>query len=185
MLNNYTRAALVGVVIGVALLALTGCAKSGTADTTMAQHTADANGSIAAAVSIDAAWVKSAEPGGMTAAFGTLTNASAIDVNLVSVSSSASPLMQLHETVPNESGQMVMREVEGGFVIPANDDLHLEPAGYHIMIMDLEQALNPGEDVTFTLGFSDGSTLDFTAIVKDYAGANENYEGSHGDHGDH
>ncbi|GAA1324761.1 copper chaperone PCu(A)C [Leucobacter albus] len=178
MLKNYTRATRFGVVLAAALIALTGCSGGAGGDTKSAQQT---GAQAADSVTIEEAWVKSAGPGDMTAGFGVLENSSDTDVNVVSVSSAASPMMELHETVANESGQMVMREVEGGFVIPAGGKLVLEPAGNHIMLMDLPEAVTAGDDVTFTLTFADGSTLDFTAIVKDYAGANENYEGGHGE----
>lgn len=175
------RAIHIGAVFGVALLALTGCASGDTGGSGTQQEQAAVQ--EADSVTIEDAWVKSAEPGEMTAAFGTLENSSDQDVTVVSVESSASPMMELHETVANDSGQMVMREVEGGFVIPANDHLHLEPGGNHFMLMELPEPVKAGEEVTFTLTFSDGSTLEFTAVVKDYAGANENYEGGM-DHGD-
>ncbi|MFF8816937.1 copper chaperone PCu(A)C [Leucobacter sp. NPDC015123] len=186
MFNTHIRATRFTVACGIALLALSGCS-AGEAATGSGAYSGEHPGAAAAhpaadSVTIEEAWVKSAEKGEMTAAFGLLKNSSDTDANIVSVTSTASPMMELHETVANESGQMVMREVEGGFVIPAAGQFSLEPAGNHIMIMGLPSAVTAGEDITFTLEFADGSKLDFTAIVKDYAGANENYEGDHDDH---
>ena len=157
-----------GVLLTVAALALTGCATS----TPAAEGAATTAGD---AVRISDAWVKSAESG-MSAAFGELTNDSAQDVTVVSATSEASPMIELHETVEDESGEMVMRQKDGGFVIPAGGTFDLEPGGNHIMLMDLPNPLEAGGDVTFTLTFSDDSTYEFTAPVKDYSGANENYE---------
>lgn len=86
-------------------------------------------------------------------------------------------MLQLHETVANDAGEMVMQEKQGGFVIPAGGSFDLEPGGNHIMLMDLTAPLAAGDETTFTLTFSDDSTYEFTAPVKDYSGANENYEG--------
>jgi len=155
-------------VAALSLFALTGCApQSAPVD--------DAGVPAADAVTIDDAWVKSADEG-MSAAFGTLVNTGDDDVTVVAVTSAASSMLELHETVENESGEMVMREIEGGFVIPAGGELALEPGADHIMLMDLAAPLQAGDEVTFTLTFSDESTSDFTAPVKDYSGANENYE---------
>lgn len=155
-------------VAAVSLLALTGCAaESAPADTDAAPA-----GDV---VTIDDAWVKSADEG-MSAAFGTLVNSGDDDVTVVSVTSDASSMLELHETVENEAGEMVMREIEGGFVIPAGGELALEPGANHIMLMDLSSPLKAGDEATFTLTFSDHSTYEFTAPVKDYSGANENYE---------
>lgn len=164
-LNPVSRFA---ALVAVSLLALTGCAG------TSAPAESD-SASAGDAVTIEDAWVKSAEEG-MSAAFGTLTNTGADDVTVVSAETAASSMVELHETVENEAGEMVMREIEGGFVIPAGGTLVLEPGASHIMLMDLAAPLQAGAEVTVTLTFSDDSTYEFTAPVKDYSGANENYE---------
>lgn len=156
-------------VIAVSVLVLTGCAPE---NAPVKTETVPA-GEV---VTIDDAWVKSAEEG-MSAAFGTLVNSGEEDATVVSVASDASTMLELHETVENEAGEMVMREIDGGFVIPAGRKLALEPGANHIMMMDLAGPLAAGSEVTFTLTFSDDSTFEFSAPVKDYSGANENYEG--------
>ena len=155
-----------GALALIAALALTGCA---TTPSTNAAAQADG-------VTITDAWVKSAESG-MSAAFGELSNTGSADVTVVSATTKASSMIELHETVENDSGEMVMREKDGGFVIPAAGSFMLEPGGNHIMLMGLTAPLVAGDDVTVTLTFADDSTLEFTAPVKDYSGANETYEG--------
>ncbi|WP_454132299.1 copper chaperone PCu(A)C [Microbacterium lacticum] len=156
-----------GVLLAVAAFALTGCATS----TQAAEQPVTAG----EAVTMSDAWVKSAESG-MSAGFGELSNDSDQDITVVSASTDASPMIELHETVANDSGEMVMRQKDGGFVIPAGGTFDLEPGGNHIMLMGLTNPLEAGGDVTFTLTFSDHSTYEFTAPVKDYSGANENYQ---------
>lgn len=126
------------------------------------------------------AWVKAAHAGEMTAAFGELVNDGDTEITVVSATSPAGSMIELHETVQNESGQSVMREVEGGFTIPARGARDLTPGGDHLMIMGTTAALLAGEEVTITLTFSDDSTAEITAPVKEFAGANETYDG--GDH---
>jgi periplasmic copper chaperone A len=133
----------------------------------------------ASPITIEDAWVKSADEG-MSAAFGTLKNAGDADITVVSVTSQASGMIELHETVQNDAGETVMRPKDGGFVIPAGGSFELAPGGNHIMLMGLTAPLKAGDDVTFVLTLSDGSTFEFTAPVKDYSGANENYEGDAG-----
>lgn len=162
--------ARLGALVAAALLALTGCAS------TTAPAASPSAAPAGDSVTIADAWVKSAESG-MSAAFGTLNNASDEDVTVVSAESPASTMLELHETVENDAGEMVMQQKEGGFVIPAGGSFALEPGGNHIMLMDLAAPLAAGDEATFTLTFSDGSTYEFTAPVKDYSGANENYEG--------
>ena len=155
-----------------ASFALTGCGT--TADATDAAP-------VGESVTLADGWVKAADSG-MSAAFGRLTNEGAEDATVISATTAASTELELHETVANETGEMVMREVDGGFVVPAGGSRDLAPGGDHIMLMDLVEPLQAGDEVTFTLTFADGSTSEFTAPVKDYSGANENYVGGD-DHG--
>ncbi|WP_226533120.1 copper chaperone PCu(A)C [Microbacterium paraoxydans] len=168
-MNTTKNLPRLAAVIAVSLLALTGCAPESATSEPTTRPAGDS-------VTIEDAWVKSAEEG-MSAGFGTLINNGDDDVTVVSVTSEASTMIELHETVENEAGEMVMREKAGGFDIPAGGTLALEPGANHIMLMDLSAPLTAGNDVTFTLTFSDDSTYEFTAPVKDYSGANENYEG--------
>lgn len=163
-----TRTTSLLTLVAAAAIALTGCAAT-TAPAPMVQIAADV-------VTIDDAWVKAADSG-MSAAFGELKNSGTEDVTIVSAESAASTMLQLHETVENDSGEMIMQEKAGGFVIPAGGAFTLAPGGNHIMLMDLVQPVKAGDSVVFTLTFSDGSTMDFTAPAKDYSGANETYQG--------
>jgi hypothetical protein len=173
MNTRHTRTPLAPLAATAALLlALTGCA--GTTAATPTESSAPA--AEADSITVEDAWVKTAEEG-MSAAFGTIENTGDADVVIVGASTSASPMIELHETVEDDSGAMVMRPKDGGFVIPAGDHLQLEPGGNHIMLMGLAQPIVAGDEVTFTLEFEDGSTLDFTAPAKDFEGANETYEG--------
>ncbi len=160
----------------VALVALTGCS---TAASNAPETSAPAAGE---AVVMEDGWVKAADSG-MSAAFGELENTGSDDVTIVSASTEASSALELHETIENEAGEMIMREKTDGFTIEAGDSLSLEPGGNHLMLMDLTDPIAAGDEITFTLTFSDESTYEFTVPAKDYAGANENYEGD--DAGEH
>lgn len=140
------------------------------------------SGAEADAVTIEDPWVKSADSG-MTAAFGTLSNTSDSDVVVVSAESSPTSSMELHEMATNDSGDMIMRPKEGGFTIPAGGTHQLDPGSDHLMFMDVTDPIEPGEDVTVTLTFEDGSTMDFDAPARSFSGAEEEYEGGDMDMG--
>lgn len=160
-------------VLAVAALLLTGCSQDSTANNT--SETVSASQSTAALTVTDP-WVKAAEDG-MSAAFGTITNTSDQDVTIMSASTPASPMVELHETVMGSNGTMQMQEKQGGFVIPAKGKLVLEPGANHIMLMGLTKPVKAGDDISFDLKLKDGSTVTFTAQGKDFVGANENYTG--------
>jgi periplasmic copper chaperone A len=138
------------------------------------------------AVTVTDPWVKAAPTDdGMTAAFGVLTNDGDQEAVIVSASAEAvSDMVELHEVVSGDDGNMVMREKDGGFSVGAGAAHELSPGADHIMIMGLTEDLEPGAEVTIILEFEDGSTQEFTAPVKDFEGANENYDGGHEGHGD-
>lgn len=176
--RRLTRPAL---ALAAALLLLTGCAP------TTAQP--DPHGSVPSsageAVTIDDAWVKSAAEG-MTAGFGILSNPTDDEITVVSARTEAAARVELHETVSDSaSGGTTMREVRGGLVIPAGGTLELAPGGEHLMLMGLTAPVEAGQEVQFTLTFSDESTMSFTAAAKDFTGAQEHYESEHDEHSGH
>ena len=128
-------------------------------------------------------WIKAATvDDGMTAVFGEISNGSDADVTIVAAQHEAAGMIELHEGV-TEGADTTMREVEDGFAIPAGGSRVLEAGGDHIMLMDLGEDLEPGTESTVTVEFADGSTAEFTAPVKEFAGANEEYDGGHeGEH---
>lgn len=157
------------ILAAATVLVATGCAAAEPAARV-------ATSSAAESLSIQDAWVKAADEG-MSAVFGTLENDSDADITIVSAATAASATAELHETVENDAGEMMMQPKEGGFVIPAGGSYELAPGGSHLMLMGLTAPLKAGDEPTFTLTLSDGSTYEFSAPVKDYAGANESYEG--------
>lgn len=155
-----------GILLAACLTMLTGCAGAGPGSTITA----------ADALSVSDAWVKAADTG-MTGGFGTLHNDSDEAVTVLAASSDVSTAMELHETVTTDAGGMVMQAKDGGFAIPPHGEFVLEPGGNHIMFMDLAAPLVPGDEVRVTLTLSDDSTYEFSAPVKEFSGANENYVG--------
>ena len=173
--------------IGAAALAaglLAGC--SGTAENTATENTSasQSQGSNAsdATVTLNDGWAKAAKAGKMTAVFGVIENHSDADVTLESVTSEASPMIELHETTM-VGGSMQMVEKEDGFVIPAGGQHVLEPGGDHIMLMKLSADLLAGNDLTLVLKFSNGQELELTVPIRDFDGAMEHY--APGDHDEH
>ncbi|NNG97019.1 copper chaperone PCu(A)C [Gordonia araii] len=121
-------------------------------------------------------WVKAApQSDHMSALFGTLTNESDDEVRVVSGSTSVAKKVEMHEIV-EQGGQTVMREVDGGFVVPARGRLELKPGANHIMLMGLRQSIAAGQAVTIELRTTDGAHLTVTALARDFAGNQEEYQ---------
>lgn len=157
-----------GAVLAAAALAgLTACSS------------ADTPADQAGAVTVAEPWAKAAEDG-MTSVFADLINESGDEVTIVAASSPVAETTELHEVVLT-AGVAGMQEKDGGFVLGADSSYLLEPGGDHLMLMELTESLEPGDDVPMTLTFDDGSTLRFSAPIRDFAGAQEDY----GDLADH
>ncbi len=137
---------------------------------TLAACSGGATSDDASSLTITDTWVKAADEG-MIAAFGTIENSSDHDITITGATSDAATAVELHEVVDD-----VMRPIEGGFTVAAGGSLLLAPGGYHLMFMGIPAPIAAGDDVTVTLTLSDGSELEFTAVAKDFAGANEDYD---------
>lgn len=163
---------LVAALIVMPISLLTACAPSTSALPAGESSSAIDSSSV---VELTEGWAKSAAAGGMTGVFGTLTNGTDSDLVITRVESSAAGMIELHEVTPDG----VMQAIAGDVVVPAHGSFELAPGANHIMLMDLTKGLLAGDEVTFTLHLaaSDGtiSSAEFTVLVKDYAGANENY----------
>ncbi|QNJ92319.1 copper chaperone PCu(A)C [Mycolicibacterium fluoranthenivorans] len=133
---------------------------------------------MAAEVTVRDQWASAAESG-MAALFGTFANNGHHEARIVSATSPVAGRVEVHEVTADANGTKTMHPKPGGLVIPPAGTHDLVPGGDHLMLMDLKAPLSPGADVPVTVTFDDGSTLDVTAQIRDFAGANEHYQ-SHG-----
>lgn len=170
-----------------AVLLLAGCStaadpgpaeRSGAATAAASASTSDAES--AGQIEITDPWVKATDEH-MTGVFGVIANDTAEQVHLVGAQTDAAARAELHETAEDGTGSTVMQEKEGGFVIEAGESLELVPGGDHVMLMQLTEEIEPGQSVSVTLEFADGTTVPMEAVAKEYAGANEVYESDESD----
>lgn len=169
---QFSRSAITAVSLAlVAGLGLAGCSSPSQTEDAPSQGASDT--STEEGPTLVDGWAKATD--GMSGVFGELTNPSSEDVSITSANSPAAEVVELHETVMVD-GQMKMQEVEGGFTIPANGTYTLEPGADHIMLMEMPNPLLPGEQIEVTLNFSDGTTQELMIDVREFAGANEEYE---------
>jgi copper(I)-binding protein len=94
-----------------------------------------------------------------------ITNTGATADRLVSVSSPAAALTQIHE-MKMDGNVMRMREVEKGLDIPAGGSVTLAPGGLHLMLMDLKGPLKQGTRVPVTLVFEKAGKIDVELSVE-------------------
>lgn len=87
------------------------------------------------------------------AAFMQIGNHGTEDDTLIAASSDLAKRVELHTHIDAGNGVMQMREVEGGFPVPAGGMHMLQRGGDHIMFMGLTRKIKTGDMVTVTLTF--------------------------------
>lgn len=85
--------------------------------------------------------------------------------------------VEIHE-MAMEEGVMRMRALSDGLEIPAGGSVTLEPGGYHVMFMQLQEPLVEGERRAATLEFANAGTIEVEFAVESIAA-------SGADHGAH
>lgn len=120
------------------------------------------------ALTVDSAWVRattgSKEPD-MTSAFMVINNNTGKEVSVTGAASKVAHMTEIHDMVQID-GQMMMQKMTEPLVIKADSGVLLQPGGRHIMLMGLTQELAAGDEVTFTLTYGDGKSVEVTAPVK-------------------
>lgn len=101
-----------------------------------------------AQVSVTGAWARPTVPGQMgTGAFMTLTAKDGARV--VGAESPVAGVVEIHE-MKMEGNVMKMRAIDA-LELPAGKAIELKPGGYHVMLLDLKQALKAGEKIPLSL----------------------------------
>jgi copper(I)-binding protein len=98
-----------------------------------------------------------------SASFMKLTNHSEKDIFLISANSNISRYVELHEHTMHD-GIMKMQQIKE-IKIPAKSVVILKPGGLHVMLLDLNKKLIPGEYIEYiTLNFSDKTSIQITNV---------------------
>jgi hypothetical protein len=93
-----------------------------------------------------------------------ITNNGAADDRLVSVSTPAAGVAQIHE-MKMDGDVMKMNELPDGLVIPAGQTVKLEPGGYHLMLMNLTGPLVEGQSIAVTLTFEKAGPVELQVPI--------------------
>ncbi len=176
------RSALALAALVVAALALVACGDDGddAADTTT-------TAAAASEVTVSDVWARPVEDLTATdssAIYMVITGGDEAD-ELVSASVPAdvAGTVELHETVAADGdmtttttagemdgemggGMMTMQQVQS-IEVPADGTVALEPGGYHVMLLDVEKELVPGDTIEVTLTFERAGEVTATADVRE------------------
>ena len=123
------------------------------------------NAALADPISVERAYVRATPPHTTnSAAFMVIHNTLKKDIKLIAASSDAAERVELHQHI-HEDGMMKMRQVEE-ITIQAEQQVTLQPGGYHVMLFGLKQALKDGDLLQFSLYFDNGEKITLDAPIK-------------------
>ncbi|OGO32787.1 MAG: hypothetical protein A2Z16_03660 [Chloroflexi bacterium RBG_16_54_18] len=114
---------------------------------------------------ISGAWARPGASGDNSAAYFTINNPTPIQDHLVGASSSIAREAQVHLSEVDANGVANMHPQEA-VEIPAGWQVTFEPGGLHVMLIDLQQDLEPGEVFTLTLEFVNAGSVDIQVEVQ-------------------
>ena len=149
------------------------------AQLTIAQAQADQSGQGATSgvatfklgdLTVTSPWTR-ATPGGAKIAGGylTITNNGTAPDRFVGVKSEPTDHVEIHEMSMSD-GVMKMRPLPNGLEIKPGETVELKSGGYHLMFMDLKQALKAGETFKAKLQFEKAGPLDVNFNVNALGG---------------
>jgi len=159
--------------------AAAGLAVAGIAAVAALGHDAFASEFKVGLITVETPWSR-ATPGGAKVAVGYLTikNSAAAPDRLVSVTADIAGRAEIHEMSMTD-GMMKMRQLTEGLPIPAEGSVTLEPASFHLMLLDLKRPLTEGETFPGTLTFEKAGTISVTFEVRGTGAGVREHEGHH------
>lgn len=114
---------------------------------------------------ITEAWARPGRESGVSAIYFIAANGSVETDTLLSLSSPVAGMVELHETYEQEGDMMGMRRAETP-IFPGRSTTVLQPGGLHIMLMQLKQPLNEGDEIELILEFALAGEVTVTVPVR-------------------
>ena len=104
----------------------------------------------------------------VSAGYLSISNSGTQDEVLVSASSDAAAMVQVHESSMS-NGMMSMKHIEN-LVIPAGSSVQFQPGGLHLMIMGADKEAFSADSIDVELQFESGAVLTATLPIKSLHG---------------
>lgn len=112
------------------------------------------------------AWVRAAAKDANSAGYLKIVNGTMQNDTLLAVQAEDVNRSEVHESFTTAEGLSGMRPA-GSLVIAPGSTLLLQPGSFHLMLMDLEQNLQPGDSLQITLQFAKAGFKTQKAVVRE------------------
>ena len=116
-------------------------------------------------ITIENIWTRVGAQKGNSAMYFDIVNNTPNNDTLISASSSAADLVEIHETFKKDKDRMGMRRVNS-VPTPANSTTGFKPMGHHVMLIKLTGDLKTGDTVNAVLSFKYSDEIKIESIVK-------------------
>ncbi len=116
-------------------------------------------------LTVEGAYAVTAPAGGTGGVFMTIQGGSTDDA-LLSAAYPGAERVEIHRTTAGEDGMMKM-EMLDRLEVRAGRSVMLEQGGYHIMLINLTDALTAGETIDLTLTFEDAGVMTVPVGIRD------------------
>jgi copper(I)-binding protein len=117
-------------------------------------------------VEVEDPWGRPSPSSAANAAFYMQLEGAEEDDVLVSATSPACGMVELHETQMSD-GVMSMQHLPQGIPVPAGETVSLEPGGLHVMCMGVQSPLTVGEMVEVALEFENSGSRTIEAEIRE------------------
>jgi len=117
-------------------------------------------------LTIENVWTRVGAARGNSAMYFDIVNNTLDDDTLISASSDAADLVEVHETYKRENDRMGMRRV-ASVPVKANSITRFKPMGHHVMLIKLTGDLKLGDTIEVALIFKNSGEITLKSIVKD------------------
>lgn len=118
------------------------------------------------------------------AVYMTLNNDGQSDDALIGAKTDVAKTVELHETKIDENDVMKMQPV-ANIPIPAGGSVTLKSGGLHVMLIDMQKELAPGDKINLTLTFEKAEPMTVEAEVRAGTMMNQMEHNQTEEHGDH
>lgn len=115
---------------------------------------------------INEAWARPGMSGGNTAVYFIIENPSVGSDRLLGAACDAAKMVEVHMTSTDAQGNSKMEHQEA-VEIPAGETIRFEPGGLHVMLMNLNEDLQPGQRLAVTLQFEKTGDVQVEAAVRE------------------
>lgn len=119
----------------------------------------------AKSLSVTDTWARPGETGGTSAIYFVIDNPGSEEDSVLSAQTDAAQSAELHRSTMDANGAMTMQH-QKQVPVPAGGKVEFAPGGLHVMLVGLNETLQPGDSLSLTLTFEKAGEISLTVPVR-------------------